>query len=304
MAKTRLTYQEVKEYIESFGYELLSKEYKNNKEYILIKCPNLNHEAYEVRFDNFKSGKRCKKCKYENHAKELALTYEDVKKYIESFEYQLLSEEYTNSHKKLKMICSEGHVCYINMNNFKSGRRCKKCFDEKLAKDKSFDYEMVKEMIELEGYKLLSSEYINANQKISIECPYGHKYEVTFGRFKCNGNRCPVCDVSKGEKKIMDWLNENNIKYIYDKSYFDDLLSPLGNLLRPDFIIEDRKIWIEYDGEFHYKKIYNEDGFEKIQIHDGLKDEYAKKNGWKLIRIPYWDFDRIEEILDKNLGEN
>ena len=34
-----------------------------------------------------------------------------------------------------------------------------------------------------------------------------------------------------------------------------------------------------------------------------LSKEYirAKENDWRLIRIPYWDFDRIEEILNKEI---
>ena len=95
----------------------------------------------------------------------------------------------------------------------------------------------------------------------------------------------------------MNWLDKNKINYTYDKPYFNDLLSPLGNPLKPDFILTDYKIWIEYDGKFHYEKMYENDNFETLKIYDKIKDEYAKENNWNLIRIPYWDFDNIEEIL-------
>lgn len=85
------------------------------------------------------------------------------------------------------------------------------------------------------------------------------------------------------------------VSFIKDKEYFKELKSKKGKPLRPDFILPDHKIWIEYDGEFHYKDIMGE--LKKQQYHDKLKDEYAKKNGWEMIRIPYWDFDKIEEIL-------
>lgn len=115
---------------------------------------------------------------------------------------------------------------------------------------------------------------------------------------------CNNCKVSKGEIKIIKWLDENNIKYLHDESYFKDLLSDLGNPLRPDFIIEDKKIWIEYDGEFHYENKLDGNEFIKMQKHDKLKDEYAKERGWNLIRIPYWEFDNIEEILEKEINKN
>ena len=37
----KLTYQEVKEYIESFNYKLLSEEYVDNKTKLKINIPNL-----------------------------------------------------------------------------------------------------------------------------------------------------------------------------------------------------------------------------------------------------------------------
>ena len=33
---------------------------------------------------------------------------------------------------------------------------------------------------------------------------------------------------------------------------------------------------------------------------DGKK-EFAKNNNYKLLEIPYWEYDRIEEILNKEL---
>ena len=56
--------------------------------------------------------------------------------------------------------------------------------------------------------------------------------------------------------------------------------------MRPDFILEDLKIWIEFDGEFHYDAIYDSDDHETLVIHDKIKDDYAKEHNWKLIRVP------------------
>jgi len=56
----KLTYDELKEYIESKGYKLLSGLYNNVHQKILIKCP-LGHE-YKVHFNNFVQGSRCPLC--------------------------------------------------------------------------------------------------------------------------------------------------------------------------------------------------------------------------------------------------
>lgn len=115
---------------------------------------------------------------------------------------------------------------------------------------------------------------------------------------------CPYCSQSKGEKRIRKWLEENNFLYICDQPYFKDLVSENENMLRPDFIIEKEKIWIEYDGEFHYRDVHKDGSYKVLKHHDKLKDNYAKEHGWKMIRIPYWDFDRIEELLKCLLNKN
>lgn len=59
--KKRLIYSEVKFYIESYGYKLISDKYINTKELLTIMCPN-GHE-YKVNFSNFKySNRRCSIC--------------------------------------------------------------------------------------------------------------------------------------------------------------------------------------------------------------------------------------------------
>ncbi len=41
--------------------------------------------------------------------------------------------------------------------------------------------------------ELLSTEYINTDSKLKLECPEGHKYETTFYRFKNKESKCPYC---------------------------------------------------------------------------------------------------------------
>jgi len=66
------------------------------------------------------------------------LKYEDVKNYIESYGYQLVSKEYKDSHNKLKVQCPKGHIYEVSFYNFKIGRRCPYCAknaNEKIVKE-------------------------------------------------------------------------------------------------------------------------------------------------------------------------
>ena len=156
--KKKLSYEEVKNYIESFGYKLLSKEYKNNHTKIEVQCPK-GHK-YDVTFGNFRNGKRCRKCAFKKLSNDRKLSYDYVKKYIESFNYELLEETYIKSDIPMKMKCDKGHICYISWDNFKYGRRCKICKYEHLSEKFKFTYKEVKEYISLNGFELLSKEYI------------------------------------------------------------------------------------------------------------------------------------------------
>jgi very-short-patch-repair endonuclease len=111
--------------------------------------------------------------------------------------------------------------------------------------------------------------------------------------------------VSKGEKRISKYLDDKNIEYIYNQAYFSDLRGTNGGLLKPDFIIPSLKIWIEYDGQQHFEpinfsgdKCIADQRFITDKTNDETKDKYAKDNNWTLIRIPYWEFDNIENILN------
>lgn len=72
-------------------------------------------------------------------------------------------------------------------------------------------------------------------------------------------------------------------KYSYDNSIYTD---------------NKTKLMIEYDGEQHFREIKFFNGcYEKVKKNDNIKNDYAKTKGMKLLRIPYFDFHKIDEIL-------
>ena len=290
MGRKKFTYQEVKEYLESFDYELLSEEYINKDSKLKMRCPE-GHEI-EMSFGSFKNSKhRCRYCSNSN----IKYTYEYVKEYIENEGYELLSTDYKNNKSKIKIKCPNGHISEVRFDVFKRGHRCGIC-----ANNVTFSQNEVSSFLENEGYKLLS-DYKNINEKIKLECPNGHIYEQRFGDFK-NGHRCPQCaNVYKGEKKIEEILNKLNIKYIQQYTYKDCKNS---KKLRFDFYLSEYNILIEYDGVQHFKPVKRfrgEIGFAETIYNDATKNSYCEDNNIKLIRIPYWEFNNIENILKNNL---
>ena len=99
------------------------------------------------------------------------------------------------------------------------------------------------------------------------------------------------------------YLDSRNIKY--ESQYkFNDCKSKTK--LPFDFYIPSKNIVIEYDGRQHFEPIDYFGGFNSFvegKIRDTIKTIYCKENNIKLIRIAYWDFDNIEEILEKELED-
>lgn len=100
---------------------------------------------------------------------------------------------------------------------------------------------------------------------------------------------------SRGEIKICEILDAAGINYIEEYS-FKDLISSSGRPLRFDFAIfdddGDLEFLIEYQGIQHYEaksKFGGERGLYQQRHNDTQKRVYCKKNGIKLIAIPYWD---------------
>ncbi len=120
----RLTLEEVREDIERHGHRLLSTEYKNNYTKLELECPK-GHEFKMTRND-FHQGCRCPLC-----ARNRKKTIEEVREYIESKGYKLLSTEYKNVGTKLELECPKGHEFKMCYDSFRYGQRCPKCKGEK-----------------------------------------------------------------------------------------------------------------------------------------------------------------------------
>ena len=189
---------------------------------------------------------------------------------------------------KVLLEGSEESEVFINSyNNFCKGR--KKFYKFKENNDKFTIYGV----------------YKGSSTKMRAKCNLDN-YEFDFlpGRVY-DGMRCPRCSESKGEYKIAEWLDTHNIKYKKEKT-FEDLRDIA--LLRYDFYTRynNHEICIEYDGEQHYKCVnfsgnisdeQLEENLKNIQYKDSLKNKYCEDKGISLLRIPYWEYNKIDDIL-------
>ena len=102
-----------------------------------------------------------------------------------------------------------------------------------------------------------------------------------------SGGGCPKCKSSRGEQLIINFLKNNNIKFVFQKKFEN---CKYKRLLSYDFYLPDKNICIEFDGIQHFKpinKFGGEQGLLNRQNNDEIKNIYCHTNNIKLIRIKY-----------------
>ena len=144
---------------------------------------------------------------------------------------------------------------------------------------------------------------INGNSKYLVKCDCGKEYEIYSSNLtQGNTTSCGCAKESHGEQKIRLILEQNNIIFVNQKSFSDFRYPNTNGIPKYDFYIPSLNILIEYDGEQHFKPIFNWDTKEKFLLrkqYDKLKNEYALSNNFILIRIPYTHYNNItiEDLL-------
>jgi hypothetical protein len=140
---------------------------------------------------------------------------------------------------------------------------------------------------------------------ICKKCGYEWKIEI---HNRNQGNGCPCCNNSKANDKIIDFCKYYNLNYLPEyriKECRDSLPLPFD----VKTIINNNLYLIEADGKHHFEPVrfggISEEraleNFKTTQRHDVIKNKYCEDNKISLLRIPYWEFKNIEEILKKEL---
>jgi hypothetical protein len=155
-----------------------------------------------------------------------------------------------------------------------------------------------------QSFELLS-KYTNSREKVKVRhITCGTIFYATGNNLLTKNSGCPKCKESKGESLIAEYLTINRIPFEREVSFEGcEYKAPL----KFDFVVNIEKgtdVLIEFDGEQHFipKSIFGgEIGLKKTQKRDKIKNGFCDNNGLTLVRIPYYEIDNIEEILNKKL---
>jgi hypothetical protein len=129
---------------------------------------------------------------------------EQVKSYFAENNCELLESVYINAKTKMRYKCLCGRTSYINLNNFKNGKKCG-C-DKNVGK--RLKVEDIKKIVEEKGYKFINCDFVKSKHLVEYVCKCGNykKNQIQTIR-KSNG--CSNCLRSKF-----------SFDYDYVKSFF------------------------------------------------------------------------------------
>ena len=293
-------------------YDYSETEFINWKSRIKVIC--YKHGEFTPFVHNHLKGSGCQKCQREipqvKPKEESTFIKEAIAKHGDKYDYS--KARYINKRTRLIIICKEhGEFLQFPSNHLK-GAGCNKCKGKLISKAKTLNInQFIDKAVLKHGYLYDYSkiDYIDYITKIEIFCKT-HGVFLQSPYHHLRGCGCPVCNISKGELKIRNWLEENNIQYEKEKTFKDLYHMNTKNKLRFDFYINSKNLCIEYDGEQHFrptpfrgtKKSNAIDNFKNTVYRDGLKDQYCKDNNINLLRIPYTEIKNIDSILKEYLG--
>ena len=253
-----------------------------------------SNEEFIANYKRLKSSRKmgefynCSKTAVLNHAKAINFDVKTVQKYklSEKDKKEILAayNQKTSTELAEKYNVSRGMITNLWYKNNLSGK-------ETVIKKTS--------EINMTGQKigkwtvLYKTEKRNAGGIIywHCQCECGQEKDVLGtslrqGKSLSCGNHT---NISKGNTKISELLDEANIPYEIEKKFStckDKKELPF------DFYVNNKYL-IEYDGEQHFKKDSVFD-YEYTHSHDLIKSQWCKENNIPLIRIPYTHFEKLE----------
>jgi hypothetical protein len=219
---------------------------------------------------------------------------------IHGVKYNYSNSIYSGAKNKINVLCNDCKSMFnVNFNAHTNKNKpvgCSKCAGNlKLTTASALDK---CRLIHGDKYDYSNTVYYGRNKNINVFCKTCNKnFSVSYRGHvrKNNPSMCKYCNMSHGERKIIDFLTINNIEYIFHHRFNN---CRYKNKLEFDFYLPYLNKCIEFNGEQHYVPIKHFGGIKKFnenKLRDNIKQKFCSSSNIDLIVIPYWE--NIEKCL-------
>ncbi len=266
--------------------------YINNKTKVKIYCNNCKKFFRQTPAKHL-LGHGCLKCSLKNRTFTRSKFISESKLvHGKKFRYHLV--KYINALTKVWIMCPKHGKFLQTPASHMNGVGCEKCSKSHIhtinIRERHFIIKA--DIIHNNKYDYSLVKYYNNFEKVDIICP---EHGVFSQRpvYHTSGNGCPKCSESWGEKKVSKVLTINNLNSVREYKFPE-------SRYRYDFYLSELNILIEYDGIQHYKsreRFGGDEAFKQTKLNDKAKNELAILYDTPLIRIPYTEYDDLEDYL-------
>ena len=294
-------------------YDYTFVDYINNTTKICIICPE-HGEFWQTPKQHLK-GCGCQKCGVIKRSTSRKSDFKEVISQmliIHNNFYSYPEQDYINNLEKIKIICPKHGEFYQSTGNHLRGHGCPKCKGEITSnfniqtKSSNIDEFILKaNIIHKFKYDYSKSNYSKSGNKLAIICEKHGLFEQSPDNH-LKGHGCPVCNYSKGELLIYNWLKENNIPFKPQFELITNEIARNSNLIIIDFFVKygGKQYFIEYDGIQHFEYIphFHQGGvidFEKQIRRDKVLNEFCELHKDKVTLIRFNYNESNEEVIKK-----
>jgi very-short-patch-repair endonuclease len=294
---------------DKYGYDKV--EYVNAHTHVTIICPD-HGEFAQAPSDHIYGKQGCPACANKRRAKFRSSTRE---KFISSAQsvhgdkYNYDKAHYISATTKVTITCPQhGDFQQVPNSHLRSGG-CPACGNVKrnLAQALTLEQFILRATrVHGDKYDYSKVNYVNYMTDVTIVCPKHGSFRQAPSNHIAGGG-CPGCLQSNGEKAIAEILKSLGLRF------FKQVRFPTCRAIRSlpfdfYFTLNGKRYLIEYDGRQHFEPAFSRNTikarqiFERTKRYDAIKDQWARDNGYVLIRIPYTT-ENIKQALIAALAQ-
>lgn len=273
-AKTTETF--VKELEERYGdiYDYSKVVYISKNVPVIVICKKHNYEFPKKPKDLLRMKTPCPKCSKSHHP--TTEEFIEKAKSVHGDKYDYSKVAYEKNDKEVCIICPEhGEFWQTPAQHINLKHGCKKCGLIKMGKSHNKTTEQfIEKAKQVHGdlYDYSETVYTKRENDVTIICKTHGPFTQKAGNHLC-GAGCKECLNSRLEEKIRVLLQDNQIKYEYEKGF--EWLKNVGPMTI-DFYLPEYNIAIECQGEQHYRPVKYFGGPGEL-VKDMKRDEVKEK---------------------------
>jgi len=237
-------------------------------------------------------GSGCKNCAEKRKPFAKLFSYDFVYNYIRENNCELLSKEYIGAHNKLKIQFECDHIGELTFSHFKSGTRCRICFETKVA-GKYHKYTEKKFIKIIEKSDMIFIKFLDncdngEESRFEYRCKFGHINTKTIKRFIKN-RTCPTCS-------MIAWGNRYSGR---DSFKWKGGVTEMGKFFRQ--LVKDWKL--ESAKKYNYKCVITNKRFDQIHhlqpMNLIIKEALSELNFQMKDTMSEYSDEELELLKDK-----